>query len=87
MLRTAFLDYRESIYKSLGDLVKTPRGALAFLSEYTDRTEGKAKQVIENNVRRVTTFAPSAPARSQSGTDADVAAHRDGPDGERMIQL
>src|SRR5687768_16323224 len=89
MLRMAFLDYRESIYKSLGELVNTPRGALAFLAEFTDRTEGKAKQVVEQQVKRTTLFAPApaAPLSPQSDAAEEAATYTVGPDGDRMIRL
>jgi hypothetical protein len=89
MLRTVFLDKQEDIYKSLGDLVKTPKGALAFVSEFTDRTEGRAKQMVDHNVRRSTTFAPAPTASLDRPSEAaaETVTGDVGPDGERMVRL
>lgn len=57
--------------------------------DFTDRTEGKAKQVIENNVRRTTNFAPAPlkPPSSPSEPAAEAATNTLGPEDERMIRL
>ena len=41
MLRCVFHDAREKLYRNLCRLVDTPKGALAFMQEYIDRTEGR----------------------------------------------
>lgn len=93
MLRQVFHDQRQAIYDNLSKLVESPRGAHAFVMDYTDRTEGKAKQVIENHVRRSTTFAPAPeaqstpPSESAAGTASETASETVGPNGERMVRL
>jgi hypothetical protein len=56
MLKIAFHDYRERIYKSLGKLVDKPTGALLFLRDYIDRTEGRPTKKVEKTVHRSATF-------------------------------
>ena len=86
MLRTVFLDARQQIYDDLCKLVGTPKGAHAFVMDYTDRTEGKAKQTVHHNVRRTTTFAPAPemPATPPPDAAGDTGAENE-PD--RMVPL
>jgi len=56
MLKIAFHDYRKRIYESLGRLVDTPAGALAFMDCYIDRTEGRPTKKIEKTERRESKF-------------------------------
>ena len=94
MLKTVALDKRQTIYDSLATLVESPSGALAFIRELADRTEGKPTQKHEVQVPRVTVFEaaePGAPGASgppppSRGTAAAGAPARDGsirgPNGE-----
>jgi len=83
MLKIAFHDYRDRIYRSVGKLVDTPRGALLFLQEYIDRTEGRPTKKIEKTVRRAATFVfttkdgaevPALPAPQKVGGGATPSA-------------
>ena len=56
MLKIAFHDYRKRIYDSIGRLVDTPAGALAFMDCYIDRTEGRPTKKVETTVRPPATF-------------------------------
>ena len=56
MLRCVFHDIRDKIYRNLCKLGDTPRGALAFIQEYIDRTEGKPTKRVERTQRRTTRF-------------------------------
>jgi len=96
MLKTIALDKRQTIYDSLATLVESPSGALAFIRELADRTEGKPTQKHEVAVPRVTVFAPADPADQGAsgppppprGAAAAGAPARDGsirgPNGERL---
>ena len=62
MLKTVALDGREDIYQNLRKLVTTPMGALAFVRELADRTEGKPTQKHEVVKPRMTVFEQADPA-------------------------
>jgi hypothetical protein len=83
MLKIAFHDFRMRIYDSLGRLVGTPAGALAFMDRYIDRTEGRPTKRIEKTVRPAATFVfttkdgaevPALPAPQKVGGGATPAA-------------
>ena len=59
MFRVIPSDKRQAIYDSLCKLVDTPRGALEFLREVADRTEGKPTQKHEVGPVRSTFFGPA----------------------------
>ncbi len=61
MLKTVALDGREDIYQNLRKLVTTPMGALAFVRELADRTEGKPTQKHELVRPRMTIFEQADP--------------------------
>src|SRR5205814_2458912 len=61
MLKTVALDAREDIYQNLRKLVTTPMGALAFVREFADRTEGKPTQKHEVLPPRQTVFEQADP--------------------------
>ena len=83
MLKIAFHDYRKRIYDSIGRLVDTPAGALAFMDCYIDRTEGRPTKKIEKTVQHESRFVfttkdgeeiPALPAPQKVGGDATAAA-------------
>ena len=83
MLRIAYHDFRKRIYDSIGKLVGTPAGALAFMDCYIDRTEGRPTKKIEKTVRRESKFVfttrdgvetPALPAPQKVGGGATAAA-------------
>jgi hypothetical protein len=61
MLKIAFHDNRKRIYDSLGRLVGTPAGALAFMDRYIDRTEGRPTKKVEKTVHCSATFVFTNP--------------------------
>ena len=61
MLKTIALDKRQTIYDSLATLVESPSGALAFMRELADRTEGKPTQKHQVQMPRVTVFEQADP--------------------------
>src|SRR5882724_3378008 len=65
MFRVIAADRRQQIYDSLSKLVEQPRGALEFMREFADRTEGKPTQRHELAPPRETYFAP-APAQEEA---------------------
>jgi len=85
MLKIAFHDYRKRIYDSIGRLVDTPAGALAFMDCYIDRTEGPTKK-IETTVRPPATFVltqrdgtvvPALPEKAGGGATLAAASAED----------
>jgi len=100
MFRVIAADRRQQIYDSLSKLVEQPRGALEFMREFADRTEGKPTQRHELAPPRETYFAP-APAQEEappapertSAPSASIAptVSREpvliGPNGERFRAL
>ena len=80
MLRCVFHDVREKLYRNLCRLVDTPKGALAFMQEYIDRTEGRpSKKVETHSDHRSAIFVfttadgrqvPATPPRQRVGTSA-----------------
>jgi hypothetical protein len=56
MLRIAFHDFRDKIYDSIERLVGTPMGALLFMREFIDRTEGRPVKKIEKTEHRQSNF-------------------------------
>jgi len=57
----ALHDCRDRIYRSIGKLVDTPRGALLFLQDYIDRTEGRPTKRVEKTVHPSATFVFTNP--------------------------
>jgi hypothetical protein len=47
MLRIGSYDFRDKIYDSIERLVGTPMGALLFMREFLDRTEGRSVKKVE----------------------------------------
>ena len=74
MLKTIAADRRQTIYDSLSRLVETPMGALAFLREFADRTEGRPVQKHEVAPARETRFGPAADDVAATDTRRDVTA-------------
>jgi len=86
MLKIAFHDYRKRIYDSIGRLVDTPAGALAFMDCYIDRTEGRPTKKVEKTERRETKFVltmkdgtevPALPEKVGGGVTPAAASAED----------
>jgi hypothetical protein len=56
MLRIGYHDFRDKIYDSIERLVGTPMGALLFMREFIDRTEGRSVKKIEKTTSRESNF-------------------------------
>ena len=89
MLKQVFHDQRQAIYDNLSKLVESPRGAHAFVMDYTDRVDGKPKQGHELNVKHSTTFmlAPTEPTPPPSEAALEDDGTTPGPNGEPMFQM
>jgi hypothetical protein len=56
MLRIGYHDFRDKIYDSIERLVGTPMGALLFMREFIDRTEGRPVKKVEKTTRHQSNF-------------------------------
>ena len=72
MLRIAFHDYREKLYKSVGKLAESPTCALAFLREYIDRTEGRPGRAGANVPVHPTKFG----LQTRDGQEVEILPNR-----------